>query len=274
MSANRKPSNDSQARKEEAKAGRPRFGFVQSLERGLAVIKSFGAENPERTVADVAQATGIDRFAARRLLLTLESIGYVERVGRHYRLRPQTLQLGYAYLSSLPWWHTAQRVSEKLTAQIGVSSAVGVLDHHDVVYVAYASVQRFPLLWNRSVGIHLPAATTAVGRVLLAALPKEEADNWLSSVVIKRYTPRTRTERAGVEKALIEVRKNGFAFVDQELEVGLRTLGVPVVNKRGVAIAGLSVSVMDGHMTSGLLTKRYLKPLQEASREITESLPA
>ena len=120
-------------------------------------------------------------------------------MGRHYRLRPQTLQLGYAYLSSLPWWHTAQNVSEKLTAQIGVSSAVGVLDHHDVVYVAYASVQRFPLLWNRSVGIHLPAATTAVGRVLLAALPKEEADNWLSSVVIKSihatHSNRTRRRR-------------------------------------------------------------------------------
>ena len=273
MSAPLKPKRDSYSRQEDPRAARPRFGFVQSLERGLAVITSFGADNPERTVADVAQATGIDRFAARRLLLTLESIGYVERAGRHYRLRPQTLQLGYAYLSSLPWWHTAQRVSEKLTAQIGVSSAVGVLDHHDVVYVAYASVQRFPLLWNRSVGIHLPAATTAVGRVLLADLSDKEADVWFSSAVIKRYTSRTRTERAGVEKALKEVRRNGYAFVDQELEIGLRTLGVPIANKRGVAIAGLSVSVMDGHRTRESLTKRYLKSLQDASREITESLP-
>ena len=269
-----KSKRESKTGHNDPKASPLRFGYVQSLERGLAVIKSFGADNPERTIADVAQATGIDRFAARRLLLTLESIGYVERAGRHYRLRPQTLQLGYAYLSSLPWWHTAQRVSEKLTAQIGVSSAVGVLDHYDVVYVAYASVQRFPLLWNRSVGIHLPAATTAVGRVLLAALSNEDADRWLSSAVIKRYTPRTRTDRSAVERALTDVRKAGFAFVDQELEVGLRTLGVPILNKRGATIAGLSVSVIDGHLNSGSMTKRYLKALQKASHEITESLPS
>jgi IclR family pca regulon transcriptional regulator len=273
VSADLKPRQRSQVRHEGPKAARPRFAFVQSLERGLAVIKSFGAESPERTVADVAQATGLDRFAARRILLTLESIGYVERTGRLFRLRPQTLQLGYAYLSSLPWWHTAQRVSEKLTAQIGVSSAVGVLDRHDVVYVAYASVQRFPLLWNRSVGIHLPAATTAVGRVLLASLSREQTDQWFSDAAIKRYTPRTRTDRSSIEKALKDVRKRGFAFVDQELEVGLRSLGVPIVNKRGTTIAGLSISVIDGHMTSDTLTKRYLKPLQEAAREITESLP-
>ncbi len=273
VSADPKPRQRSRARQEGPQAARPRFAFVQSLERGLAVIKSFGAESPERTVADVAQATGLDRFAARRILLTLESIGYVERTGRLFRLRPQTMQLGYAYLSSLPWWHTAQRVAEKLTAQIGVPSAVGVLDHHDVVYVAYASVQRFPLLWNRSVGIHLPAATTAVGRVLLASLSQEQTEQWFSDAAIKRYTPRTRTDRSDIEKALRQVTKSGFAFVDQELEVGLRSLGVPIVNKRGTTIAGLSISVIDGHMTSGSLTKRYLQPLQEAASEISESLP-
>lgn len=237
-------------------------------------MKSFGAESPERTVAEVAEATGLDRFAARRILLTLEAIGYVERTGKTFRLRPQTLQLGYAYLSSLPWWHTAQSVSEKLTARVGASSAVGVLDRHDVVYVAYASVQRFPLLWNRSVGIHLPAATTAIGRVLLASLSPDEANRWFSKVVIKRYTPRTRTSPAEVDKSLVEASKRGYAFVDQELEVGLRSLGVPILNKRGATIAGLSVSVIDGHVKSEMLIKRYLKPLQEAAREITDSLPA
>lgn len=272
MAARPQPTQDPLAQSDNRK--RPKFGFVQSLERGLSVIKSFGAESPERTVADVAAATGLDRFAARRILLTLEEIGYVERTGTQFRLRPQTLQLGYAYLSSLPWWHTAQNVSEKLTARVGASSAVGVLDGHDVVYVAYASVQRFPMLWNWSVGIHLPAATTAIGRVLLASLSPDEGSRWLSKVVIKRYTPRTRTNPLEVEKHLVEVRKQGYALVNQELEVGLRSLGVPIFNKRGSVIAGLSVSVIDGHVKGEMLTKRYLKSLQEAAREITESLPA
>ena len=252
---------------------RQRFAFVQSLERGLAVIKSFGADSPEQTITDVANATGLDRFATRRLLLTLESIGYVEQKGRHFRLRPQTLQLGYAYLSSLPWWHSAQRVSEKLTARIGVSSAVGVLDQYDVVYVAYASAQRFPLLWNRSVGVHLPAVTTAIGRTLLAAFPPEELRRWISQTKIKRYTPRTRTKRVEIEKILDDVRKHGFSLVDQELEIGLRSLGVAVTNKSGTTVAGLSVSVVEGQASSGTLIKSYLGPLQDAAAEIGESLP-
>lgn len=250
-----------------------RTAFVQSLERGLAVIESFGAEAPEQSVSEVAAATGLDRFSARRLLLTLEAIGYVKRDGALFRLSPQTLQLGYAYLSSLPWWHSAQSVSEKLTAKVGVSSAVGVLDKQDVVYVAYASAQRFPLLWNRSVGVHLPAATTAIGRVLIAALPPHDAKAWLAAVEIKPMTPRTRTSPATIGKILQDVKRKGYAVVDQELEIGLRSLGVPVKNKTGDTIAGLSVSVIEGKLDESAMVKRYLKPLQESSREISMSLP-
>jgi IclR family pca regulon transcriptional regulator len=253
---------------------RSRSAFVQSLERGLAVIKSFGANKPEQTVAEVAVATGLDRFSARRLLLTLEATGYVEQVGRHFRLRPQTLQLGYAYLSSLPWWHTAQRVGERLTAGVGASSAVGVLDHQDVVYVAYASAQRYPLLWNRSVGVHLPAVATAIGRVLLASLPISESSAWLAKADLKALTPRTKTNRADLVRAFEEVRTKGYALVDQELEIGLRSLGVPIRDKSGVTIAGLSVSVVEGTLTNANLVKRFLNPLQEAAREISMALPS
>ena len=251
-----------------------RVAVVQSLERGLAVIKSFGVNAPQQSVAEVAAATGLNRFSARRLLLTLEAIGYVEKTGGHFRLRPQTLQLGYSYLSSLPWWHSAQRVSEQLTARIGVSSAVGVLDKHDVVYVAYASAQRFPMLWNRSVGVHLPAATTAIGRVLISALRPDAAHEWLETVEIKRFTERTLTSSAAIENVLRHVRTKGYAIVDQELENGLRSLGVPIKNKSGDTIAGLSVSVIDGKINGAALVKRYLEPLRDASREISMSLPA
>lgn len=260
--------------KGERPAATPRVAVVQSLERGLAVIKSFGANAPQQTVADVATATGLDRFSARRLLLTLEAIGYVEKTGSQFRLRPQTLQLGYSYLSSLPWWHSAQRVSEQLTARIGVSSAVGVLDKHDVVYVAYASAQRFPMLWNRSVGVHLPAATTAIGRVLIAALQPDEVRAWLATVEIKPLTARTLTSSAAIADVLRNVRIKEYAVVDQELENGLRSLGVPIKNKAGETIAGLSVSVIDGKTSGAILVKRYLEPLREAAREISMSLPA
>jgi IclR family transcriptional regulator, pca regulon regulatory protein len=251
----------------------PRFAFVQSLERGLAVIKSFDETRPEQTLSDVAKATGLDRSAARRFLLTLEALGYVEHDGRFFRLRPQTLQLGYAYLASLPWWRSAQRVSEKLTGKIGVSSAVGVLDQHDVVYVAYASARRFPLLLNRSVGTHLPAITSAVGRVLVAGLAPEASREWLAEVRIEKYTSRTQTERADIVRILDEVRRSGFSIVDQELEVGLRSIGVPIRDKGGAVVAGLSVSVIEGQITREAMIERYLRPLQDAAEEITSTLP-
>src|SRR5262245_17843833 len=222
---------------------RPRFAFVQSLERGLAVIKSFNENRPQQTLTDVAKATGLDRAAARRFLLTLEELGYVEHDGKFFRLRPQTLQLGYTYLASLPWWRSAQQVSEKLTRRINVSSAVGVLDGHDIVYVAYASAGRFPLLLNRSVGTHLPAITSAIGRAVVAAMPADESRTWLSKLKVEKLTPLTRTNRSEIDRALDDVRRTGYSIVDQELEIGLRSIGVPIRNKGGAVVAGLSVSI-------------------------------
>lgn len=250
-----------------------RFVFVQSLERGLAVIRSFDEARSEQTLTDVAKVTGLDRAAARRFLLTLEALGYVEQDGKLFRLRPQTLQLGYAYLSSLPWWRSAQRISEQLTEKIKVSCAVGVLNQHDIVYVAYASAGRFPLLANRSVGTHLPAISSAIGRVLVAALPADQLRAWLSKVTLEKYTSRTKTNRKDIEKALEEVRSTGFSIVDQELEMGLRSIGVAIRDKGGTAVAGLSVSTVDSRVTPSLMIKRYLQPLQEASEEITSTLP-
>lgn len=252
---------------------RSRFAFVQSLARGLAVITSFNEAHPAQTLADVAKATGLDRSAARRFLLTLEALGYVEHDGKLFRLRPQTLQLGYAYLASLPWWRNAQRVSEKLTERIGVSTAVGVLDLYDVVYVAYASARRFPHLLNRSVGTHLPAITSAVGRVIIADLPPAAARGWLAKAKIEKYTPLTRTDRAEIETVLEDVRSRGFSIVDQELEVGLRSIGVPIRDKGGDVVAGLSVSILEPQITHAAMIKRYLRPLQEAATEITSTLP-
>jgi IclR family transcriptional regulator, pca regulon regulatory protein len=252
----------------------PSFAYVQSLERGLAVLRSFDHDHPQQTVADVARRTGLDRAAARRFLLTLEALGYIEHDDRFYRLTAQTIQLGYSFLASLPWWRIAQKIGERLTARIGVSSAVGILDQHNITYVAYASAGRFPLLLNRTVGTQLPAAATAIGRVLLAALTPEQLRDWLVRATLEKYTSHTLTTRAALDKALREAREAGFCIVDQELAAGLRSIGVPIRNRIGEVVAGLSVSVVEGQLTRDDMIKRYLAPLRDASTEITQSLPS
>jgi IclR family pca regulon transcriptional regulator len=252
----------------------PAFKYVQSLERGLAIVASFDEDNPEQTLADVARSTKLDRSTARRFLLTLEALGYVEQRGRYFRLAPRTLSLGYGYLASLPWWHAAQNISERLTARIGVSSAVGVLDQQNIVYVAYASAGRFPMLMSRSVGTHLPAFATAIGRVLLASLDADERRTRLAATELEKYTVRTRTDRAELKLLLQRIADEGFALVDQELEVGLRSLGVPIRNRGGDVVAGLSISLLEAQLPHDRVIERYLAPLQNAAEEITDSLPA
>ena len=251
----------------------PHFKYVKSLERGLAIIAAFNEEHPQLTLADVGRATGLDRSTTRRFLLTLKALGYVEQNDRYFFLAPRTLQLGYSYLASLPWWRAAQNISERLTSQIGASSAVGVLDHDSIVYVSYASAGRFPLLMSRSVGTQLPAIATAIGRVLLAELGADEIHRRLAANALEQYTPLTRTRRVELEVLLRQVHQAGYALVDQELEIGLRSLGVPVRNRSGVAVAGLSISLLEAQLTTERIIERYLAPLQDAAKQITQSLP-
>jgi IclR family pca regulon transcriptional regulator len=252
----------------------PHFKYVKSLERGLAIIAAFNEEHPKLTLADVGRATGLDRSTTRRFLLTLKALGYVEQNDRYFFLAPRTLQLGYRYLASLPWWRGAQVISERLTSKIGASSAVGVLDHDSIVYVAYASAGRFPFLMSRWVGTYLPAIATATGRVLLAELGADEIHQRLAATSIEQYTPMTRTRRAELEVLLRQVHQVGYALVDQELEIGLRALGVPIRNRSGVAVAGLSISLVETQLTTEHTIERYLTQLQDAAEQITQSLPA
>jgi IclR family transcriptional regulator, pca regulon regulatory protein len=248
------------------------FAFVRSLERGLAVIKSFGEGRGEQTIAEVAAQIGVDRSTARRFLLTLAKLGYVEQDGRDFRLSPQALQLGYAYLSSLPWWRSAQRELDRLRDRIGQNCAVGVLDEHQVVYVAYASAARFPVM-NRSVGMQLPALSTAIGRLLLAHLEEARLHSMLRNINLERLTPYTLTNREALLSTLHAARAEGFAFVDQELELGLQSIGVPIRNRGGDVVAAISISLVGGQLDRRAIIGKYLPSLHEASAEITTTLP-
>lgn len=246
--------------------------FIQSLERGLAVIRSFGDSRPQQTLSDVARVTDLDRATARRFLLTLQKLGYVEADGRYFRLTPRALDLGYAFLASLPWWPSAQRVTERVAEKVGWSCAVGVLDRQDVTYVAYATASRFPV-FQRTIGTKLPAYVTAIGRVLIAGLGPEERNQFIAKQDLVQLTVRTITEKAKFRAEIERVRKDGYCLIDQELQPGLRSIGVPVLGRRGTIVAGLSISIIDIKMNHRSIIRTYLRPLKEASKFITEALP-
>jgi IclR family pca regulon transcriptional regulator len=245
--------------------------FVQSLERGLAVIRAFDADHPQLTLSDVARATGLTRAAARRFLLTLVELGYVRTDGRQFSLRPRVLELGYAYLSALSLPEVALPHLEALAARVHESSSLSVLDGEDVVYVARVPTKRIMTV-AISVGTRFPAYATSMGRVLLADRPDAWLGDYLRSADLRPLTRRTVTDPEKLRAVLTRVRGQGFALVDQELEEGLRSLAVPVRGEDGRVVAAVNVSAHASRGTSESIRKLLLPPLQETARRIEEDL--
>jgi IclR family transcriptional regulator, pca regulon regulatory protein len=243
---------------------RPRSAdFVQSLERGLLVIRAFDAEHRELGLSEVARISGLTRAAARRFLLTLETLGYVTFSEGRFSLTPRVLELGYAYLSSLSLPEVAQPHMEALVARVNESSSISVLDDTEVVYVARVPTRRIMSI-TLSVGTRLPAYATSMGRVLLAALPDAQLTALLDRIELRPLSAHTITDRATLLDALERVRRQGWAAVDQELEEGLRSLAVPIHDASGTVIAALNVSV---HASRGTMTtlRRDVLPLAQAA---------
>ena len=249
-----------------------RSEFVQSLEKGLAVIRSFDEAHPTRTLTETAQAVGLTRAAARRFLLTLQALGYVDSNGRQFRLLPKALELGYAYLASQPWWRHAQRIAERLGAEHGQACAVGVIDRDAVAYVAYAPAAHLPSL-VRTVGTRLPVHATAVGRVLLAGMNPEDLGTYLRTAKLSPLTPFTCVNAKKLAQEVEQTRLNGYSVVNQELEIGLRSIGVPVLDRGGRTAAAMSFSVRDPYFPVEKLVRQLLTPLKKASVEITATFP-
>lgn len=251
----------------------PGDGYVQSFARGLAVIRSFSAEAPAQTLSEVAQRAGLTRAGARRILLTLQTLGYVETEGRQFRLTPKILDLGFAYLSSLPLWQRAEPVMQALAARVHESCSAAVLDGGDIVYVLRVPTRKIMSI-NLGVGSRLPAYCTSMGRVLLAGLPDDEVRRRLSLQPLSALTARTLTEPAAVLAAIAEVRRSGHALVDQELEEGLISMAVPLHDRRGRLVAALNVSGQANRTPSALMRETLLPPLQAAAQEIGRLLGA
>ncbi|HSF26122.1 MAG TPA: IclR family transcriptional regulator C-terminal domain-containing protein [Actinomycetes bacterium] len=245
--------------------------FVQSLERGLAVIRAFDAEHSELTLSDVARRTGLTRAAARRFLHTLVELGYMRFDGRLFALRPRVLALGYAYLSSQSLPEIAHPHMEELVAEVHESCSVSVLDGDEVVYVARVATSRIMTV-AISVGTRFPAYATSMGRVLLAAQPDDWLDGYLAGTELAPLTSRTISDPSRLRAALARVRSQGFALVDQELEEGLRSLAVPIHDADGTVIAAMNVSARASRGPSDVIRKQLLPPLLRTALAIEDDL--
>jgi IclR family transcriptional regulator, pca regulon regulatory protein len=245
--------------------------FIQSLERGLAVIRAFDADHPKLSLSEVAASTGLSRAAARRFLHTLVRLGYMRMEGSQFSLRPKILELGYAYLSSLSLPEVAMPHLEQLVEQVRESSSVSQLDGDDVVYIARVPTRRIMTV-AISVGTRFPAYATSMGRVLLADRPDDWLDGYLDSVPLVPLTSHTVSDPAVLRAELGTIREQGWALVDQELEEGLRSVAAPIRDADGRAIAAVNVSTHAGRRPVGEVIDDLLAPLLHTAQAIETDL--
>ena len=248
-------------------------GFVQSLARGLAVISAFDAENPRMTLSEVARRTDLSRVTARRFLLTLAQLGYVRAEGSRFALTPRVLQLGTAYLSSLGLPTVARPHLQDLAAELGESTSVAVLDGDDIVYVARVATRRIMSV-SISVGTRFPAYAASMGRVLLAGLDEPALEAYLDRVELMPLTNRTVRTPDALRAELVKVRQQGWALVDQELEIGLRSLAAPIHDARGQVVAAVNISTTASAVAAEPVPDRYREALAATAAAISADLVA
>ncbi|ASY59423.1 IclR family transcriptional regulator [Sinorhizobium sp. CCBAU 05631] len=236
--------------------------FVSGFARGLKVIEAFGETQPRLSIAEASKLTGLDRATVRRSLLTLSELGYADYDGKFFSLTPRVLRLGHAYLSATPLPAIVQPHLDQLSEKAGQSASASVLDGTEVVYIARAS-QRRVMSINLMPGSRLPAYCASMGRVLLAALPESEAREILARTELKANTPRTKTDPEELMAELRRVREQGYAIIDQELELGLCSIAVPLMNARGQVVAALNIGAPAAHVAVAELAERYLPLLKE-----------
>ena len=246
----------------------PSAQFVQSLARGLGIIKAFNADAPDQTLSQVAKSTGLTRATARRFLLTLVELGYVRSTGRAFSLTPRVLELGFSYLSGLSLPEVAQPHLERLSRELGESTSASVLDGDDVVYVARVPTRRIMTV-SITIGTRFPAHATSMGRVLLTGLTDDELDQYLAQLRATEFTPSTLTDPAALREVLDSVRSRGWTIVDQELEVGLRSVAAPV-RRDGAVVAAINVSTASTSLE--IMRDEFVPALLAAAEQISGDL--
>lgn len=245
--------------------------FVQSLERGIAVIRSFSADRPQQTLSDVARETGLTRATARRLLLTLEQLGYVRSDGKSFELTARVLDIGYSYVASLNISDIAQPFLEQFSEAVRESSSVSVLQDTDIVYVARVPTKRIMTV-SIGLGSRFPAYQTSMGRALLAELDEDEVRDVFERSDRSRVTDRTVTTAEELLRTLETVRTDGYALVDQELEIGVRSVAAPLRNGTDNAIAAINVSTHVGRTSLEEIRADFVPQLLSTAGAISNAL--
>jgi IclR family pca regulon transcriptional regulator len=227
-------------------------------------LRAFDEDNARLSISDVARLTGLERATARRCLLTLASLGYARYDGKFFTLTPRILRLGHSYLAATPLPRIIQPFLERLTAETGESASASVLDGTDILYIARASLKRVMSV-NLGPGSRLPAFCSSMGRVLLAALPPAAAAEILQRSDLRALTPHTRHTIDSLIEEIANVAQQGYAVIDEELEIGLRSIAIPLANSRGQTIAALNIGAQAGRIPVTAMIDRYL-PLMRAAR--------
>jgi IclR family transcriptional regulator, pca regulon regulatory protein len=243
--------------------------FMTSLARGLIVIQAFTQQSPQMTISQLSIKTGLSRAAVRRCLYTLTKLGFAgAEDGSRYSLRPRMLTLSHTYTTSNTLSSAAQPILERMSAALRESFSVATLDGEDIVYIARTQVNRVMAV-DLHIGSRLPAYCTSMGRVLLAYLPTDQLEHYLAKVVLTPHTTRTVNSIEKLRLALRNVRRNGYALVDQEYEVGLRSLAVPVYASSGRVVATVNLSGNAPRLSVLEMQSRYLAPLRNAANELS-----
>jgi IclR family pca regulon transcriptional regulator len=241
--------------------------FMTTLAKGLAVLDAFGPHRPAMTLSEAAAATQVSRATARRILRTLSELGYVAQEGRQFSLTPNILNLGFAYLSTQNWIDQAVPLMKELSERIHESSSAAILQESEVVYVARVPASRIMSV-AITVGSRLPAFHTSMGRVQLGFLHEAEIWRRLMAVRLTPYTQNTITEPQALFDRIREDRAQGFSLVDEELEKGLRSIAVPIVDRRGHAVAALNLSTHSMRTTRNEMRESFLPALRDVAARI------
>jgi len=246
--------------------------FMTSLARGLAVIRAFSDQRRSLTIAQISHKTGIPRAAVRRCLHTLKQLGYADSDANNFSLKPKTLTLGYSYLSSTPLAVSAQPYLNQVSRTLHESSSLAVLDGSEVLYVARSATSRVMSV-SLNAGSRLPAYCSSLGRIMLAHLPEEALDDYLQKVELKAFTPHTVVSVARLREILEKVRQEGYAVLNEELEVGLRSIAVPVRGASGNVVAAINVGAQATRISARKMKEEFLPVLQRAAQELSVLLP-
>ena len=242
--------------------------FVEALARGIEVIRCFDATHMEMSVSEVAARTGLARPTARRLLMTLEQLGYMRSADGVYALTAKTLELGTAYISALGVWDIARPHMQALVDRTRESTSMSQLDGSDVVYVARVAVPKIIAL-SVSIGTRFPATATSMGRVLLAGLTTDELDAVLAVPSASGILPRVQLDRPALDAALAGVRAQGWALSDEQLSVGIRSVAVPVTGADGRTAAAMNVTTHAAETTVEQLLDEHLPLLLDTAQAIS-----